>query len=60
MRKRRKPDVEPGVTMCIKLSVEDRQLLRDWSWRNRISMNEAVRRGLRQICASKPEQPSAA
>jgi hypothetical protein len=61
MRRRRKDDVEPKVTMCIHMSVADRQLLRDWSYRNRISMNEGLRRGLRYICTrDDQEQPTVA
>jgi hypothetical protein len=52
----------PAVSMCLKLSLADRHLLREYAHRHDITMTDVVRMGIRNVCGGvdKPERVNAA
>ncbi len=50
-------DTTPNVHMNVILTPSDRRLLREWSYQNRVSMCEAVRLGIRQMCGGREIRP---
>jgi len=53
-------DTAPNVHMNVILTPSDRRLLREWSYQNRVSMCEAVRLGIRQMCGGEKSDRSVA
>jgi hypothetical protein len=55
-------EATPGVSMCLKLSLADRRMLREFAHRHDITMTDVVRMGIRNVCGgvNQPEQSSAA